>query len=382
MKRLLLASVMGGVMSVTLGACEDDRQDTAGNEASSMEEADMAMQTTDETGRDNGADDAVSAYETVGSIEIYDDRALALIPENAGIEKLTGDDFSWSEGPVWISEGDYLLFSDVPENVIYKWSEQGGLETFLQPSGYDGPQTDIFRESGTNGLIRDDEPGFILMGDHGNRSITRLNLETKEKTSVVAYYDDKKFSSPNDLVLASSGAIYFTDPPYGLQGGDDSPAKEQEINGVYVFAAAPETGDAYVAVVDGTLSRPNGVILSPDEQTLYVAQSDPAAAKIFSYTLGADGLPTGRSDFADMTTMVEQGLPGLPDGMAMDAGGNLYATGPGGVHVFAPDGTRLALISTGTAAANVTFGGDGSTLYITSGSFLARVELLSTGVSF
>jgi len=369
MKRLLLVSVACGAMTVVLGACEESMQDVADDVSSAMEE----------TGSGDVAD---SPYEAIGSIEIYDDRAMALIPENAKIEKLTGNEFSWSEGPVWISEGDYLLFSDVPENVIYKWSEEGGLETFLKPSGYDGPATDIFRESGTNGLILDSEPGYILMGDHGNRAITRLNLETKEKQSVVAYYDDKRFSSPNDLVLASSGALYFTDPPYGLQGGDDSSAKEQDINGVYMFASAPETGDEYVAVVDDTLSRPNGVILSPDEQTLYVAQSDPEAATVFSYALGEDGLPTGRSVFHDMTGLVEQGLAGLPDGMAMDTEGNLYATGPGGVHVFAPDGTRLALIATGTAAANVTFGGDGSTLYITSGAFLARVDLLSTGLGF
>ena len=372
MRKLLLASIAGGVIGIMLGACEADMRDTAQDMSTPVEE----------TAGVTGAEESNTPYVAIGSIEIYDDRAMDLLPEDAVIEKLTGDEFSWSEGPVWISEGDYLLFSDVPENVIYKWSEDGGLETFLQPSGYDGPETDIFREAGTNGLILDDEPGHILMGDHGNRAITRLNLETKEKTPVVASYDGKRFSSPNDLVLASSGAIYFTDPPYGLQGGDDSPAKEQDINGVYMFASAPETGDEYVALVDGTLTRPNGVILSPDEQTLYVAQSDPEAAIIVRYSLGEDGLPTDRAVFHDMTGLVEQGLPGLPDGMAMDSEGNLYATGPGGVHVFAPDGTRLALISTGTAAANVTFGGDGSTLYITSGSFLARVDVLSTGVGF
>lgn len=380
MNKVLCASALGGAMCLALLACDDDMQDVADDISTAIAQDDGAGAAADGTALPQDGLD--SPYEAIGSIEIYDDRAMDLIPENAQIEKLTENTFSWSEGPVWISEGDYLLFSDVPENVIYKWSEESGLETFLKPSGYDGPQTDMFREAGTNGLIRDDEPGYILMGDHGMRAVTRLNLETKEKTPVIAYYDDRKLNSPNDLVLASSGAIYFTDPPYGLRGVDESPAKEQDINGVYMFASAPETGDEYLALVDGSLRKPNGIILSPDEGTLYVAQSDPAAAAIFTYTLGDDGLPMERQVFSDMTTMVEQGLPGLPDGMAMDTEGNLYATGPGGVHVFAPDGTRLALISTGTAAANTTFGGDGSTLYITSGAFLARVDLLSTGLGF
>ena len=322
------------------------------------------------------ADIAVPAYETIGTITRSDPRADAILPEGAVIEKLTANDFRWSEGPVWIREGGYLLFSDVPQNTIYKWAEGEGVSVWMQPAGYDGPATEDFREPGTNGLIPAGQPGAILIADHGNRMVASLDLETQEKTPLATEYEGMKFSSPNDLVLAANGALYFTDPPYGLAGIDDSPLRETPFNGVYRLA------EGTVALVDDALSKPNGVILSPDQSTLYVAQSDPAAAKIFRYALGADGLPTERTEFADMTAQVAEGLPGLPDGMAIDTDGNLYATGPGGVHVFAPDGTELALISTGSAAANCTFGDDGSTLYITSGAFLARVRLSATGYGF
>lgn len=337
------------------------------------EETEVSSEANDEV------ETAGSPYETVGEITVYDDRGHSLLPEGTVIEKLTDNVFRWSEGPVWIKEGGYVLFSDVPNNIIHKWSEEDGLETFLQPAGYDGPPTDLFRESGTNGLIRDREPGAILIADHGNRMVARLDLATKEKTPLATEYQGMKFSSPNDLTLAYDGTIYFTDPPYGLAGVDDSPAKEIPFNGVY--RRDGETGE--ITLIDDELSKPNGVILSPDENTLYVAQSDPAAAKVFAYSLDDDGMPGARRVFADLTQGVEEGLPGLPDGMAMDSDGNLYTTGPGGVRIFGPDGTLLALISTGSAAANCTFGGeDGSTLYITSGSFLARVEVNTTGLGF
>lgn len=319
---------------------------------------------------------------TVGSVTILDDRAQALIPAGAEIEKLTDDMFQWSEGPVWISDGGYLLFSDVPQNTIFRWAEGEGASVWMQPSGYDGPDAEMFREAGTNGLIPAAESGAILVADHGNRMIAALDLETQQKTPLATTYEGKKFSSPNDLALASDGAVYFTDPPYGLAGMDESPHRELPFNGVYRLA------DGTVSLVDDSLSKPNGVILSPDETVLYVAQSDPEAAKIFKYDLGVDGLPTQRTVFADLTAEIDRyseewgTWPGLPDGMAMDQQGNLFATGPGGIRVFAPDGTLLAMISTGTPAANITFGDDGSTLYITSAAFLARVKLNTTGAGF
>ncbi|KCZ94112.1 SMP-30/gluconolactonase/LRE family protein [Hyphomonas johnsonii] len=311
------------------------------------------------------------------------DTALAaeVVDEGAKVEQLTEGAFGWSEGPVWIRDGAYLLFSDVPGNAIHKWSAEAGLETFLQPSGYVGEDTDgVFREPGANGLIRGDAPGTILLADHGNRAIARLDLETKEKTLLATHFAGKRFSSPNDLVLAGDGAIYFTDPPYGLRDMDTSPFKEQTFNGVYLWR--PDEGGGTISVIDDSLTRPNGVVLSPDGSTLYVSVSDPEAARVYAYTLGVDGLATDRRVFVDLTPMVQQGYKGLPDGMAVDVDGRVYVAGPGGVHVFLPDGTPVARIVTGTPVANCTFGDDGHTLYLTSAAFLARVRLKATGLGF
>ncbi len=297
------------------------------------------------------------------------------------IEKLTEDQFGWSEGPVWIRDGGYLLFTDVPGNAIYKWSDAAGLETFLKPSGFMGKDTEnVFREPGANGLIPGDKPGTILLADHGNRAIARLDLETKEKTFLATHFDGKRFSSPNDLVLSEDGAIYFTDPPYGLRDLDASPFKELAFNGVYFWR--PDEGGGSVRVVDDSLTRPNGVVQSPDGETLYVSVSDPEAAQVYAYALGTDRLATERRLFADLTAMVGEGYQGLPDGMAVDTDGRLYVAGPGGVHVFLPDGTPVARIATGTPVANCAFGDDGHTLYLTSASFLARVRLKATGLGF
>ncbi|RFB01587.1 glycoside hydrolase family 3 N-terminal domain-containing protein [Parvularcula marina] len=306
---------------------------------------------------------------SIGRIERFSRRADALIAPNATIERLTPDLFGWSEGPVWMEERREVLFTDVPGNTMYGWSEEGGLRTALEPSGYAGPPTDIFREPGANGLIADG-PDAILMGDHGNRAVARLDLNTMEKTFLATEYDGKKFSSPNDLVRASDGALYFTDPPYGLAGIEDSPAKEMPWNGVYRLAP-----DGSVTLIDDELTKPNGVGLSPDGKTLYVAVSDPDAAKLYAYDVQGDGSATNRRVFHDAMPFIERGEQGLPDGMAIDAVGNVYLAGPGGIHLLSPEGDLLALIRTGTLAANVTLAEGGRTLFITSGAFLARVHL-------
>lgn len=322
-----------------------------------------------------------SQPEDVGIVVLDAALASEVFAEGTQIEKLTEDLFGWSEGPVWIPEGQYLLFTDVPGNRMYKWSEPAGLEVFLEPSGYGGEDTQgIFSEPGANGLIPGDLPGTILLGDHGNRAIARLDLATKEKTILVTEYGGKKFSSPNDLLLVEDGAIYFTDPPYGLKGQDASPFKEQPFNGVYLWR--PDDSGGTVQLVDDSLTRPNGVVRSPDGETLYVTVSDPKSSQVYAYTLGADGLPIDRRLFVDLTAMLGQGYQGFPDGMAVDIDGRLYVTGPGGVHVFLPDGTPVARIVTGTPVSNCAFGEDGRTLYLTSASFLARVRLKTTGLGF
>ncbi|MFN3313004.1 MAG: SMP-30/gluconolactonase/LRE family protein [Hyphomonas sp.] len=306
------------------------------------------------------------------------DLAADLLVPGAGVEKLTGEDFIWSEGPVWIKDGQYLLFTDVPANTMYKWSEAAGLETFLHPAGLEGDDPEgIIGQPGANGLIQGDQTGTILLADHGNRAIARLDLATKKKTFLATDHEGKRFSSPNDLVLADDGSVYFTDPPYGLAGFMESPHKETAFNGVYRWHP-----DGRVTLIDDSLTLPNGIILSPDGRTLYVAVSDPGAAQLFAYDLDTDGEPTSRRMLADMTPLVGGTHPGLPDGLAVDTDGRLYLAGPGGVHVFMPDGTPVLRIDTGTAAANCTFGDDGRTLYITSGPWLGRLRLNALGHGF
>ncbi len=169
-------------------------------------------------------------YPSVGQLTAYDASFHDVVAADARIEKIA-EGFTWAEGPEWISNGNYLLFTDVPENTIYRWSENDGLTTFLKPSGYDGPDLDMLREAGANGLLVESE-GTLLLADSGTRVIARLDLATKIKTTIAAGYNGKRFNSPNDLTRRSDGDVFFTDPPYGLKGINDSPAKELAFNGV------------------------------------------------------------------------------------------------------------------------------------------------------
>jgi gluconolactonase len=318
---------------------------------------------------------AARTYPRVGGIERLSPAFDRLVAPDAAVEQLaTG--FGWSEGPLWIREGRYLLFSDVPRNRIHRWSERDGVSVFLEPSGYAGPDPQGFREPGSNGLIREPS-GAVLMGDHGNRAIARLDLATRRKTLVATHYQGRRFSSPNDLVRARSGAIYFTDPPFGLLGIDDSPLKEQPVNGVYRLDP-----DGNVTLIDGDLHLPNGVALSPDGRILYASNSEASRAIWIAYDLDRAGNVTGRRVFADASAQAGPANPGLPDGIAVDRTGNLFATGPGGVLVFSPAGALLGRIRTGAPIANCKFGEDGRTLFMTSGGMIARVRTRTTGMGF
>lgn len=298
-----------------------------------------------------------------------------LLDANAKIEQLaTG--MTWAEGPVWIDDGGYLLFTDVPANRIHRWSEQDGVSVFLEPSGYSGPDASAFREPGANGLILG-PPGSVLMADSGNREIARLDLASKKKTSLASSYQGKKLNSPNDLVLAPNGAVYFTDPSYGLKGLEESPLKELAYNGVY-----RRDPNGTVTLIDDRLKRPNGIGLSPDGRTLYVANSDEAHPVWVAYSLGEDGSVSNRRIFADSSDEVAKGTPGVPDGLCIDARGNIFATGPGGLYIFTPDGTRLGRIETGSLVSNCAFGGDGSVLFITSHHRVVRVPTKTRGLRF
>ncbi len=301
------------------------------------------------------------------------DPALDAILDVASPIHVVADGIQWAEGPVWVREGGYLLFSDPPANIAYRWKQEEGKSVFLKPSGLAGPVPAALREPGSNGMVLDRE-GRLVIADSGTRAIVRVDLKTREKTILADRFEGKRLNSCNDLVIAADGTIYFTDPPYGLTEGDTSPLKEQSVNGVYRLAT-----DGTVTLVDGTLTRPNGIGLSPDGRVLYVSVSDPATAYIYAYPIDRAGQQGTLSVLADFRADAAKGLPGLPDGMKVAASGHLFASGPGGIHILDRTGRRLGLISTGQSAANCAFGEDGRTLFITSSDKVFRVRLKMSG---
>ncbi|HEY5808846.1 MAG TPA: SMP-30/gluconolactonase/LRE family protein [Povalibacter sp.] len=308
----------------------------------------------------------------IGKIQRLDPALDAIVPDDWRVEKLASG-FTWSEGPVWISAGGYLLFDDVPGNTMYRWSQKDGLSVFLKPAGFEGKDTSMFREAGANGLFPNDA-GSILVADSGNRMIARLDLATKKKTPLATKFEGKRLNSPNDVIRSRDGVIFFTDPPYGLKDINDSKHKEQSFNGVYRLDK-----DGSVHVIDRELTFPNGIALSPDERTLYVANSDPKRPIWMAYSLDAKGNVTSKKKFADASDLVSEKSPGLPDGMRVTGDGTLFASAPGGILIMNSAGKRLGLIQTGTAVANCAFGDDGHTLYVTSHEFIARIRLKING---
>jgi gluconolactonase len=309
---------------------------------------------------------------TIGRIERQDPRLDGLVPQDAAIEVLA-EGFRWSEGPVWEKAAGRVLFSDVPNNIVHAWSEKGGLATFLQPSGYTGPEGGGGREPGANGLAFDAR-GRLVLCQHGDRRISRL--EDGKFVTLVDRFDGKRFNSPNDLVIGADGAIYFTDPPYGLTKTFDDPGREIGWNGVYRLAP-----DGRVSVLVKDLRAPNGIGLSPDGGTLYVGQSDPNRPVVMAYDLAKDGAVSNGRVFFDTTPLRKNG-PGGPDGLKVDRAGNVFTTGPGGVVVLSPKGEYLGTIVTGVPTANCGFGDDGSTLYMTANDKLCRVRTTTKGLGF
>jgi gluconolactonase len=261
----------------------------------------------------------------------------------------------------------------VPENTVFRWAENEGARVFLKPSGYTGT-TPRGGEPGSNGLLLD-ASGRLVLCQHGDRRVARRE-EDGRFTTLADKYEGKRLNSPNDAVYKSNGDLFFTDPPYGLLKQNDDPAKELDFNGVYRLSK-----DGVLTVLTKEMTFPNGIGLSPDEKTLYVANSDPKKAIWMAFDLKDDGtLGRGRVFFD--ATPLSKGKKGLPDGLKVDRSGNLFATGPGGVLVFAPDGTHLGTIDTGEATANCGWGNDGSTLYITADMYLCRIKLTTKGKGF
>ncbi len=315
-----------------------------------------------------------SSYPTLGKIIKYDNALDKLIAPDAKIEVLASG-YVWTEGPVWVKNGNYLLFSDVPANTIFKWKESEGVSVFLKPSGYTG--TGVYsNEPGSNGLIIN-QKGELVACEHGDRRVSAMPLSHGGKRTLADNFEGKKFNSPNDVVQHSSGAYYFTDPPYGLP-------KQEKDSGIELPFGVYRIGtDGKVSQVISDLTRPNGLAFSPDEKILYVAQSDPERAFIMAYPVQVDGSLGKGKVFYDATPTVKEGkLRGLPDGLKIDKQGNIFSTGPGGVLVITPEAKLLGIIHTGEATANCAWGDDGSTLYITADMYLCRIKTLAKGIGF
>lgn len=310
------------------------------------------------------------SYQTTGSIEQLDEE-LANVLDPEALPEIIGEGYDWSEGPVWVEEYEFLLFSDIPPNKIYRWQEGEGVSLYLEPSGYTGEE-ERGGEKGSNGLMISEE-GDLLLAQHGDRRIARMNASltapASEFETLAGSYEGKRLNSPNDLAQHSNGDIYFTDPPYGLEENTNDPGRELDHQGVYRLSPQGE-----LTLLTNELSRPNGIAFSPDEKILYVANSDPENPVWMAYTLQEDGnIASGRT-FADASDFVGR-EPGLPDGMKVNEEGYIYATGPGGVWIFAPDGRTLGRIMTGQATSNCAIGNDARMLYMTADMYLLRIPL-------
>jgi len=302
--------------------------------------------------------------DNAGTIERLDPRLDALIPLDANVQKLASG-FTFTEGPVWDKRSDVLYFSDVRDNTIYSWSEDEGVNVFIQP---------VFAEEtdhpsvGSNGLTLDREGRLILM-EHGYRRVSRLEANG-ERTTLIDNYRGNRLNSPNDVAWHTNGWLYFTDPPYGMPGLENDPARELNYNGIYRLSPEGE-----IQLLERNQTRPNGLVFSPDEETLYVANSDAENKVWYAYTV-IHGIIGNPRIFYDVN---DQSSEGAADGMKVDTEGNLFATGPGGVWIFDPDGTHLGTIKPDEVPANVAWGDDGSTLYMTARTGLYRVKLSTSG---
>lgn len=306
---------------------------------------------------------------TIGTIERLDPALDAIISPDAKIE-IIAEGYNWSEGPVWVESHNMLLFSDVPENVVYKWTEEKGAEVYLTPSGFTGTETNS-REKGANGLLLN-EKGQLVLCQHGDRRLSVMNADLSspkpEFTTIADKYDGKRFNSPNDAALGKNGSYYLTDPPYGLsEAMMDDPAKEIPFQGVYEIMPGGQ-----VRVLVDSISRPNGIALSPDNRYLYVANSDRRAARWYRYELGDGGVVAGSVFYS---TMGPDGQGNAGDGLKVDNNGVLFASGGGGVLIISPEGKLLGRISLPNPCSNTALSSDQKTLFVTNDMYVLRIKM-------
>lgn len=306
----------------------------------------------------------------IGTVERLDSAVNEILGRNPKFEIL-GEGYKWSEGPVWVESEKMLLFSDVPNNVVHKWTEAKGVEKYLSPSGYAGT-AEYSREPGSNGLTLSPD-GKLVLCQHGDRRVVYMDAPFNQPQPKFVVLSDnfqgKKLSSPNDAVFRSNGDLFFTDPPYGLPKQAEDPTKEIPFNGVYKVSGGTTT-----LIVD-SLTRPNGLAFLKGEKTLLVANSDPEKASWYAFDLDEQDSVTNSRIFYDATSNGKAGEHGLPDGLRVDSNGNVYATGPGGIWIFNGSGKPLGRIRLTQPAANCELSTDEKMLFITNNMYLVRVQL-------
>ncbi|WP_100611308.1 SMP-30/gluconolactonase/LRE family protein [Confluentibacter lentus] len=306
-----------------------------------------------------------------GKLIVKNPLITKLIPENPQIEIL-GEGFNWSEGPCWIPSENKFVFSDVKENTIFEWTEEGGIKPYLKPSGYTG-EKERGGEMGSNGLIIN-QNGELVICQHGDRRIAKMNADVSNpKPDFVTLsngFDGKKFNSPNDLVYAKNGDLFFTDPPYGLERNNPNVVKEMDYQGVYKIDKSGQT-----ILLTKEISFPNGIAISVDGKKLYVSNSDFTKPLWMVYDLTADNTIENGKVFCTAEGYDRQKMQGGPDGMAVHKSGWLFASGPGGIWIITEEGEHLGIIYTGEYTSNCTFNEDYSYLYMTANHKVLRMKL-------
>lgn len=297
-----------------------------------------------------------------------------IVGRDAKLERVAKG-FTFTEGPVWVNDakaGGYLLFSDPNENVIHRFSPglvDGALTVFRTKSGYKGTDIGEYGQPGSNGLALDAE-GRLTICEHGNRRVTRLE-KNGSLTVLADRYQGKRLNSPNDLVYRSDGALYFTDPPFGLPKFHADPRRELDVTGVYCLVKGE------LKLVSTDLTGPNGVAFSPDEQFLYVTNWDEKDKVVMRYESLPDGTLANGMVFFDMQDALQ---PEALDGLEVDRSGNLFVSGPGGTWVLSSTAKHLGTLVGPELAANFAWGdADGRTLYLTARSGLYRLRLPGSG---
>lgn len=308
-------------------------------------------------------------FPTTGRIERIDPAINEILSADAKAE-IIATGFDWTEGPLWLNDSKTLLFSDIPRNTIYQWREGTDVTVYLTPSGYTG-SAKRGGETGSNGLLLDKERRLVLC-QHGDRRMAKMDATLSSPaprfTTLADRYEGKRFNSPNDAVFHPDGDLYFTDPPYGLEGYIDDPTKELSYQGVYKVKA-----DGTVVLLTDSLTRPNGLAFFPGGKTLVVGNSDPDKPNWYAFDVEEDRIKNGRIFYG--AAGYDKAWKGGVDGLKIDSKGNVFATGPGGLWIFNSNGKLLGKLRLDEAASNVAFTPDEKTLYITNDMHVLRLKL-------